>query len=989
MNLRDYIAAIKADPDFKGQVVHHQEIPERKPQWAEWPPTLSPILQQALASQGIDRLYTHQAEAVTAALAGENVVVVTPTASGKTLCYNLPVIQRRLDDPSAHALYLFPIKALEQDQIKAFRALIEAAECQMSRPDPIRAEIYDGDTPPHRRKKITLNPPAVVLSNPDMVHAAILPYHANWEAFFRSLRFLVLDELHTYKGVFGSHIVQVLRRLFRIAELYGSRPQIIACSATIQNPGELAERLAGRPFTVKDQSGAPAAGRHFLFVNPMQLSTSTAAARLLRLAVDQDFKTICFTKARKVTELIYTWVTQSRPDLRRAISAYRAGYLPEERREIEQKLFTGELKGVVSTSALEMGIDIGGLDVCLLCGYPGTITTTWQRGGRVGRQDRESLIVLLAQPDALDQYFMKHPEAFFQSSYEAAVVDPKNLPILKEHLVCAAAELPLSADDPHFLQASSAEALRELLQENRLLKSVDEATWHSRRRYPQREVSLRGIGEAWTIFEEPMKPLPEGKKPRVIGSLDGKRAFTEGHQGAIYLHRAQQYQVMRMDLGRKNVFARPVTVNYYTRPRSEKETEILKVRASKPVKNFVVRLGELKVTEWIQGYEKRRISGQERLSVHELDLPPFIFETVGLWIELEDFVPHAIKRLGRDFMGGIHAVEHAAIGLFPLFALCDRDDVGGISTPFHEQVKKSAIFIYDGYPGGIGLAERCFEVIEELLRKTLEVVETCECEDGCPGCVHSSKCGSGNVPLDKQAAVAVLKMLLGLAPELVAPAGPIEEEPPLRIEALPVAKEETQGPRIMVFDLETLRGAEEVGGWNNTELMGLAVGVVWDSVDQEMHSFFEKEAGALVTKLRQADLVVGFNLLSFDYLVLRAYTAFDLRKLPTFDMLVDVFRRLNYRLSLGHLAEKTLGRRKTADGLQSLRWVKEGRMDLVERYCRDDVAITRDLFYHGLEHRKLIFADKQGRLMELSVDWDLEKILQTYGLNMGSGPNVK
>ena len=979
MNLRDYIRAIQADPDFKDQVVHHEEIPERQPRWADWPSGLSPALPQALREQGIERLYTHQAEAISSALAGENVVVVTPTASGKTLCYNLPVIQRRLEDPEAHALYLFPIKALEQDQLKTFRALVEAAECQMSRPDPIEAEIYDGDTPSHRRKKITQHPPAVVISNPDMVHLGILPYHANWENFFRSLRYLVLDELHTYKGVFGSHIVQLLRRLFRIAELYGSRPQVIACSATIQNPGELAERLTGRPFTVKDQNGAPAAGRHFLFLNPARLSTSTAAARLLRLAVDQGFKTICFTKARRVTELIYTWVTQSRPDLRHAISAYRAGYLPEERREIEQKLFTGELKGVVSTSALEMGIDIGGLDVCLLAGYPGTIATTWQRGGRVGRQDRESLIVLIAQPDALDQYFMKHPEAFFQSSYEAAVVDPLNRPILKDHLVCAAAELPLAANDAHFAPTtSSAEALRELELENRLLKSVDDASWHSRRRYPQREVSLRGIGEAWTIFEEPAKPLPEGRKPRVIGSLDGKRAFTEGHEGAIYLHRAQQYQALRQDLARRNIFARPVTVNYYTRPRSEKETEILKVAAAKPVKNFVVRLGELKVTEWIIGYEKRRISGQERLSVHDLDLPPFIFETVGLWIELEDFVAAAIQRQGWNFMGGIHAVEHAAIGLFPLFALCDRDDVGGISTPMHEQVKKSAIFIYDGYPGGIGLSERCFHVIEELLLKTLEVVETCPCEEGCPACIHSNKCGSGNVPLDKKAAVAVLKMLLGLAPEMIAAESAGEAEPPLLIEELPVKKAEAQGPRLMVFDLETRRGPEEVGGWLHTELMGMAAGVIWDSQDEQFHTYFEKDAAALVTALRRADLVVGFNISSFDYGVLRAYTGFDLKKLPTFDMLTDIYRRLKYRLSLGHLAEKTLGAAKLADGVQSLKWVKEGRMDLVEEYCRHDVAITRDLFHFGLKHHKLIFADKQGRNLELAVDWDLEKISNSF-----------
>ncbi len=730
-----------------------------------------------------------------------------------------------------------------------------------------------------------------------------------------------------------------------------------------------------------DRNGAPAAARHFLFINPQRISTNTLASRLFLKSIEAGLQSIAFTKARKITELIYTWTIQNRPKLREYISAYRAGYLPEERREIERRLFTGELKGVISTSALEMGIDIGELDVCILVGYPGTVTTTWQRGGRVGRQDRESLVVLIAQRDALDQYFMRHPEAFFRSRFESAAVDPKNKPILKEHLVCAAAEEPLSVKDNYFRKDECGEALSELEKEGRLFQALNEEEWHSPRKQPQRDVSLRSIGEGFTIFEDqPQAKEAKKKKRTVIGTVDGSRVHTECHKGAIYLHRANQYQVTRLDLERKNIFARQVRVNYYTQARKDTETEILKTIHSRPVDNFLVRLGELKVTEQVTSYEKRRITSQERLSVHKLDLPPEIFETVGLWVEIEDFIPAGIKRLGLNYMGGIHALEHGAIALFPLFALCDRDDVGGISYPFHPQVKKSAVFIYDGYPGGIGLSERCYYVIEDLLARTLEMIENCDCDNGCPSCVHSPKCGSGNVPLDKKASILVLKALLAReeARVLLPPLEPgqMEEPPPDIEDGYQAARaDEQRRPRVVVFDIETRRGPEEVGGWANTHLMGLAAAVVWDSLDKTFTTYFEKDVDALIRKLRSADLVVGFNVMKFDYGVLKAYTGFDLKSLPTFDILVDIYRRLGYRLGLGPLAEKTLGEKKTADGPQSLQWVREGRLDMVEEYCRHDVKLTRDLFQFGMDNQYLVF-EKKGVDLKLPVDWELDKIVR-------------
>jgi len=1067
-----FLERVARHTDIAGEVAHREEIPRREAHFGAFPSRLRPELQAGLAALGIERPWVHQAEALRRALAGEDIVVVTPTASGKTLCYNLPVLDGCVAQPEARALYLFPIKALEQDQIGAFREL--AAACGLEA--RVTAEIYDGDTSAHRRAKIRTLPPNVVISNPDMLHVGILAFHPKWEIFFTNLKFIVLDEVHTYRGVFGSHVANLLRRLLRVAEHYGARPQIIACSATIANPGELAARLTGREPTVIDDNGAPDAGRTFYFLNPARRSPATLAAKLLREAVREDLATIVFTKSRKNTELVYTWAVHGDARLRKVVSAYRSGYLPEERREIEAKLFSGALKAVVSTSALEMGIDIGGLDVCILVGYPGSITTTWQRGGRVGRQDRESLVILLAGPDALDQYFMKHPRVFFESGFEPAVINPENLPVLAAHLACAAAELPLRKDDAWFpfhppptmgresgdaapcpaprpgmamdngspRPAARGEgkgegtpvslAIALLERSGDLVRAVGEDAWHSVKRSPQRDVNIRGVGESYTIFEEtgdgfprPGPPpsmgrefgrdrdeLPGGRivllppeerepplshpvgrgrrggkrglvpfssgapgaKPRVIGSLDGNRAFSEGHPGAIYLHRAAQYQVTRLDLDRHNLYARPVDVDYYTLPHREKETQILATRRSQLVKNFVCRLGELKVTERTVGYEKKRVSSGERLSVHELKLPPTSFETVGLWIEIDDFVPRAVARRQLNYMGGIHAVEHAAIALFPLFALCERDDVGGISTPLHIQVAKGAIFIYDGYAGGVGLAEASFARIGELLERTLELISSCDCDCGCPACIYSNKCGNGNVPLDKEAAVTVLKLLLD-HPDAQAwrEAAAAAEEEPMGVEVPPEEPPLTyNSPRVMVLDVETLRGADQVGGWHNSHLMGLAVAVVSDSVSGESLAFFEHQAGELFAFLRKADLVVGFNIIGFDFKVLSAYDDGTLEHLPVFDILADVRRRLGFRLSLAHLTEHTLGATKTADGLQSLAWIRAGRLDLVEEYCRADVRITEQLFRHGLDQGYLRYKSRDGLLLELRVDWNLEKL---------------
>jgi DEAD/DEAH box helicase domain-containing protein len=967
---------------YKPQFVYHRAIPSQGGRWARLERALPPLLTQALAELNIDSLFSHQAAAIQKVREGKNVVIATPTASGKTLAYTLPVLESLLQHPDSKALYLFPLKALEQDQWKALQEFVFPIKGQVK----FQAVIYDGDTSSYRRRKIRESIPTVLITNPDMVHFSLLPFHTQWEELFRNLRYVIIDELHTYKGIFGSHLAQIIRRLERICHFYGSKPQFVACSATIANAKGFAEKLTGLPFEAVEESGAPRAGRNFLFLNPT-VSPYTLAVKLFLDCLDRGFRTLVFTQARKITELLHTWVLKDRPDLRTRVSSYRAGFLPEERREIEAKLVSGELLGVISTSALELGIDIGGLDVCILVGYPGTVAATWQRGGRVGRTDRESLIALIAQPDALDQYFMRHPQDFFSRGFESAIVDPDNSVIVSKHLVCASAEIPLRMEEDIFPLRKYEPFLDQLVAEGELLRSASGREWFSHRIHPHRMVDIRSAGEGYTIFEEGTK--------RLVGKVSVPRVYSECHPGAIYLHKADPYAVTHLDQGKREVWAKQVEVDYYTRALSEKETEILSVAQTQNIARFTACFGRLKVTERVRGFEKRRIFGQDLLSVHDLEMPSHVFETMGLWMILPEKISQQVKETGMHFMGGIHAVEHASIALFPLFALCDRNDVGGICYPVHPQLEKPAIFIYDGYPGGVGLAEYGYGMLAELLEKTLALIRDCNCLDGCPSCVHSPKCGSGNKPLDKRAAEFTLKQLLGeegieskiadraRTRPLTLPADVFlegdselaEPEAMTRLQHPLWLKEEISRRRILFLDLETQRSAEEVGGWQNKHLMRLAVGVIYDSKEDSFDIFKEDRVHDLIAKLKTADLVVGFNIADFDYHVLKGYSPFRFSELKTFDILQEISRQLGYRLSLNHLAHKTLKMEKSADGLQSLQWFKEGKIEEVIAYCQKDVEITRDLFLFGLANGHLLFETKSGRLVRLPVDWNLLKIL--------------
>jgi DEAD/DEAH box helicase domain-containing protein len=915
-----------------------------------------------IRAAGINFLYSHQAEAVGHALQGRDVVLATNTASGKSLCYQIPILHRLFEDSSSRALLLFPVKALERDQCDSFLSL--AGESGFT------AAVYDGDTPTSRREKLRNNPPRVLITNPDMLHLGLLAYHDKWREFFSHLSHVVLDEVHTYKGIFGSHVSQVIGRLLRVCGQYGRNPQFTACSATVANPGYLVNRLTGRDFHVVDQSGAPSTERNFLFVKPA-FSPYTVAARLFTKSLELGLKTIVFTQARKITELITTWVLQDAPYLKNRISSYRAGFLPEERREIEQKLFSGQMSGVITTSALEMGIDVGGLDVCILVGYPGTIINTWQRGGRVGRNSRSSAVVLVAGNDALDQYFLRNPLDFFGRSCEEAVLDPWNEEVLKKHLPCAAAELPLSLQESQYSVPQVRKLIEELEEDGVLYHGRDGCLFPTKQR-PHLDVDLRGIGTSFSIFLEDTNTL--------LGKSNGVRAFAECHEGAVYLHRARQYVVTRLDLEKRNVIVRLAKLKYYTKAISEKDTEILgSPLRGKDFPGFSVREARLKVTERIIAYEKRKTSGQELIGTVDLNLPPIHFETVGIWIEIPESVRDEIRGLGLHFMGGIHALEHAAISMFPLFALCDRDDIGGISTSHHEQVCRAAVFIYDGHPGGVGLSHRAFDVIRDLLEKARTMVAQCTCEDGCPSCIHSPKCGSGNKPLDKIACLKTLDLILDAQEDVqMNEQESTSQDSNNRLktktrkkrnpESLVIPELKQRKCRVVVFDLETQKLAEEVGGWGHVSQMGLSVGVAFTE-DQGFMTYTEDRVGELVDLLKSADLVVGFNHIRFDYEVLRAYTNEDLRRLRNLDILQEIHQKLGHRLNLDHVAEWTLGVKKSGSGLDAIRWFREGRMDLLEQYCRDDVKITRDLYRFGVENGFLRYRSRTGDVAKIKVTW--------------------
>ncbi|MBN2053810.1 DEAD/DEAH box helicase, partial [bacterium] len=805
---------LKRSPSLAGAVVHERYVESRPALYGETSYPLGDVLIAAMNRLGIQRLFSHQAEALDWLHRERDVVVTTPTASGKSLIYFLPILESVLAGHGATAVCLYPFKALARDQLGKLEKLAAALDL-----DPTgTAAAYDGDTSTYHRKKIRGRPPAVLMTNPDMLHTGILPYHDKWADFFARLKWIVIDELHVYRGIFGSHVSWILRRLLRLARHYGASPRCIACSATISNAGSLMAELTGRDPAVVTSSGAPQPGMQFVIMDPAE-SLLGMAIDLFSLCVNEEFRTIAFTKARKITELLYTSAVQRVGHRSDRISAYRAGFLPSERREIEQRLFEGSLHGVISTSALEVGIDVGGLDCCILVGYPGTVVSTLQRTGRVGRGADDAAAFMLTAEDALDKYIATHPDLLFTGGFESVHVQPDNGRIMHDHLLCAAAELALDDQLDDLIPAARA-GIDLLTHAGELLEGVDDQALHPLIPDPHRQVSIRGVGEEYVIVRE--------QSGKGVGSLSGIRAFHEGHQGAVYLHHGQQYLVTRMDLDRRLIIVEPVSVDYYTQTHSDKETFILEIDRTVEHGLFAVSTGRVKVVERITEFVRKRIFTGDNVGRFPLELPPLAFETNGAWMQVSDKVRAALEARGLHYMGSLHAFEHAALAIFPLISICDRYDLRGISFAFHPQLKRGAVFLYDNIPEGLGIARQAQDSFQELLGKVYEVVSNCPCDHGCPRCIYSPRCGAGNRTLDKQGAIALLEYLLGkrtVTEETVAMSLPVLTPPEQ-------APESSPSPAVLVFDLETRYAAQEVGGWNKIHLMKLAIGVVYDLYKQ-------------------------------------------------------------------------------------------------------------------------------------------------------------
>jgi DEAD/DEAH box helicase domain-containing protein len=793
-----FLEEITSSPRYRGQIVHIQEIPARAAAYGNLTTPLPEPLQQALAKLGISRLYSHQALAVEHIRQGQHTAVVTSTASGKTLCYNLPVLETLLDDPQAKALYLFPTKALAQDQVRGLRRLADA------HPDLdrlVRAGTYDGDTPAATRRKLR-NEGNVILSNPDMLHQGILPYHSRWGSFFSDLRYVVVDEIHTYRGVFGSNVANVLRRLNRICRHYGSQPTYVLCSATIANPKELASRLIGMPVELVACDGSPKGPKRFALWNPPYIdsakmerrSSNEEAHDLLVSLLRNGVQTIAFARTRIVAELLYRYTAETlekyNPLLADSVRPYRAGYLPEERREIERRLFSGELLGVTSTNALELGIDVGSLDASVIVSYPGTIASLWQQAGRAGRGADEALVLLVAYNDPLDQYLMQTPEFIFGRSPEHAVVDPENPYILAGHLRCAAFELPLREEEAD-LFGEHTSAIANILEDVGQVKQIDRAWYWSNTDYPAAQMSLRCASDGTYAI------MDSSNQNRVMGTVDAISAPETVYPGGVYLHEGDTYLVRKLDIEARAAYVERQDVDYYTQAILDSSIRAGEVRAEKEWMEGRLRFGDATVTWRTTAFKKIKFYTQENIGWSMLDLPAQHLETASCWFTPPQEALALPAAHGLKPIEGMVGIRNVAVNMLPLLAMCDRLDVGGIVDS--SNTGSPTVFLYDRFPGGMGFSERGFELFPELMEHCLRTIENCRCEDGCPSCVGlpvtrpaqqmDPDLGHGYPIPDKEAALVLLHHLLGREPYL-----PRQRRRPRRTKAAGPRPTKTEAP---------------------------------------------------------------------------------------------------------------------------------------------------------------------------------------------------
>jgi DEAD/DEAH box helicase domain-containing protein len=768
----DLLASVLArTAEEERPVTHVHHLPVRESSTLPWPAWVSPALRDRLEERGVRAPWRHQVDAAQLAHDGRHVVVATGTASGKSLAYQLPALTRLAEDPRACVLYLAPTKALARDQLASVAALADPS---------VRPAPYDGDTPGEERDWVRRHSRWIV-TNPDMLHRGILPAHQKWSSTLRRVAYVVIDECHAYRGVFGSHVGHVLRRLRRICRRYGAEPVFVLASATVADPAAAASRLVGAPVLAVTEDGSPRPGATFALWEPpltertgehgapLRRSAAADAATLLADLVERGARTLAFVRSRRSAESVAEQARRilrdrGRDDLVRRVDSYRGGYLPEERRELERALSTGTLLGVATTNALELGIDIAGLDAVVLAGYPGTLASLWQQAGRAGRAQKESLVVFVARDDPLDHYLAHHPRAVFGRPIEATVTDPANPYVLGPQLCCAAAELPLRPEDLDDFGGSVAEAqLEELVTSGQLRRRPAGWYWAGRGRP---DVDIRGSGG------EPVSII-EAETGRLLGTVDADAAHSTVHDGALYVHRGDTFVVDEFDVEDACAVVHAENPEWTTVARDVTDLGVVSIEHTRRLRSVTAHTGVLDVTNQVVAYQRRRLGTGEVLAEFPLDLPARQLRTRGVWLTLDE---RAVERAEVDDVelpGALHAAEHAAIGILPLLATCDRWDLGGLSTALHPDTGAAAIFVYDGHPGGAGFSERGFAVLRRWLQATRATVASCECESGCPSCVQSPKCGNGNDPLDKAGAVRVLDVVLD---ELAAAEGTLDSD---------------------------------------------------------------------------------------------------------------------------------------------------------------------------------------------------------------------
>lgn len=737
---------------YKGQIEHIEHLPAKRENHGILDYRLPPSLQQYLDNRKI-KLYEHQTDAINHARKGENIVIATPTASGKTIAFNIPVFDSLMRDPHARALYIYPMKALANDQLNTLS--IMERETRVS----VNPKIYDGDTSSDD-KRIIRDKSRIILTNPYGLHF-YLPWHHLWQAFYSNLKFIIVDESHTYRGVFGSHVAMLFRRINRICNHYGSNPQYILSSATIANPEEHSKKLTGQDFQIISEDSSESGKKSFVFWNPpfkddgiTRRSTHQEASKLLAYCVEKEYQTLCFATSRKMAELMATWVKRDLdkidPALAEVVKAYRAGYRPEERRKIERGLKRREISGVVTTNALELGIDIGSLDCVIMSGYPGTVISTWQQAGRAGRLIDDSVVFLVGFQNPLDQYFMNHPQEFFTRGPENAVINLDNPYITSGHLMCASRELPLSEKDKEYFTEGLTQGIKELAREGLIEKSRGSWIYTGPPR-PETRVKLS------TISDQTVKIMNFSK---LLETMDITQAYREAHEGAYLLHQGEPYLVTSLDLYKLEARVEETDDGYHTVALKTVELFINETLTERR-HGIPSGLGKVNVTEYYNSYKLMLYDKQ--IDQLPLDLPPLYFPSIGFWFTIPPDISSRITGSGLDLAGGLHAIEHAMIAVSPLHAICDPRDLGGVSTLHHRNTLEPTIFLYDGYKGGIGLSEKLYTLLPELLVTTLNLIQDCKCKDGCPSCIYSSKCGNNNEPLDKQSAIVLLKELIKIS----------------------------------------------------------------------------------------------------------------------------------------------------------------------------------------------------------------------------------